>query len=182
MTANIQKSYSYKVGGSLGFAHPTYVERQADQTLLTALTAGKFCYVFNCRQMGKSSLRVRAMHQLQAKGMSCASVDITSLGSDISQKQWYSGIITQLFLGFNLISKINLKVWLREREELSGIQKFSEFLEEVLLVHCLGEKVYIFIDEIDKILSLNFSLDDFFSVIRFFYNQRAENPKFNIDV
>ena len=52
MTANIQKSYSYKVGGSLGFAHPTYVERQADQTLLTALTAGKFCYVFNCRQMG----------------------------------------------------------------------------------------------------------------------------------
>ena len=179
MTANIQKSYSYKVGGSLGFAHPTYVERQADQTLLTALTAGKFCYVFNCRQMGKSSLRVRAMHQLQAKGMSCASVDITSLGSDISQKQWYSGIITQLFLGFNLIGKVNLKVWLREREELSGIQKFSEFLEEVLLVHCLGEKVYIFIDEIDKILSLNFSLDDFFSVIRFFYNQRAENPKFN---
>ncbi|MDJ0599859.1 MAG: AAA-like domain-containing protein [Crocosphaera sp.] len=178
MTAQIQKSYSYKVGGSLGFDHPTYVEREADKTLLTALKKGNFCYVFNCRQMGKSSLRVRAMHHLQARGMSCASVDITSLGSDISQKQWYSGIITQLFLGFNLIGKINLKVWLKEREDLSGIQKFSEFLEEVLLVHSPGEKVYIFIDEIDKVLSLNFSLDDFFSVIRFFYNQRAENPKF----
>lgn len=178
MTANIQKSYNYKVGGSLGFDHPTYVERQADKTLLTALKEGKFCYVFNCRQMGKSSLRVRAMHQLQEQGMSCASVDITSLGSDISQKQWYSGIITQLFLGFNLIGKVNLKVWLREREDLSGVQKFAEFLEEVLLVHCSGEKIYIFIDEIDKVLSLNFSLDDFFSVIRFFYNQRAENPKF----
>ncbi len=178
MTTNLQKSYSYKVGGSLGFDHPTYVERQADTTLFTALKEGKFCYVFNCRQMGKSSLRVRAMHQLQEQGMSCASVDITSLGSDITQKQWYSGIITQLFLGFNLIGKVNLKVWLREREELSGIEKFREFLEEVLLVHCSGEKVYIFIDEIDKVLSLNFSLDDFFSVIRFFYNQRAENPKF----
>ncbi|MGK7941836.1 MAG: AAA-like domain-containing protein [Crocosphaera sp.] len=178
MNANNQQSYNYKVGGSLGFDHPTYVERQADKTLLTELKAGKFCYVFNCRQMGKSSLRVRVMHQLQKEGMSCASVDITSLGSDINQKQWYSGIITQLFLGFKLIGKINLKVWLRERDELSGVQKFSEFLEEVLLVHCPGEKIYIFIDEIDKVLSLKFPLDDFFTLIRFFYNQRAENEKF----
>ncbi|MEA5508371.1 AAA-like domain-containing protein [Crocosphaera sp. UHCC 0190] len=178
MNLTTQESYNYKVGGSLAFDHPTYVERQADKDLLTALNLGKFCYVFNCRQMGKSSLRVRAMHQLQDLGMSCASVDITSLGSDLSQKQWYSGIITQLFLGFNLVGKVNLKVWLREREELSGVQKFSQFLEEVLLVHCPGEKVYIFIDEIDKVLSLKFSLDDFFTLIRFFYNQRAENPKF----
>ncbi|MEM8779148.1 MAG: AAA-like domain-containing protein, partial [Cyanobacteria bacterium P01_G01_bin.49] len=170
--------YTYKVGGSLAFDHPTYVERRADRELFTELKAGKFCYVFNCRQMGKSSLRVRAMHQLQEQGMSCASVDITSLGSDISQQQWYSGVISQLFLGFNLVGKINLKVWLREREELSGVQKFSQFLEEVLLTYCPGEKVYIFIDEIDKVLSLKFPLDDFFTLIRFFYNQRAENPKF----
>ncbi|MDJ0511130.1 MAG: AAA-like domain-containing protein [Crocosphaera sp.] len=178
MNAKHQQSYNYKVGGSLGFDHPTYVERQADKTLLKELKAGKFCYVFNCRQMGKSSLRVQVMHQLQKEGMSCASVDITSLGSDINQQQWYSGIITQLFLGFKLIGKINLKVWLRERDELSGVQKFSEFLEEVLLVHCPGEKIYIFIDEIDKVLSLKFPLDDFFTLIRFFYNQRAENVKF----
>lgn len=178
MKAITQNYYTYKVGGSLAFDHPTYVKRQADRALLTALKSGKFCYVFNCRQMGKSSLRVRAMHQLQQAGMSCASVDITSLGSDISQKQWYSGIITQLFLGFNLVGNVNLKHWLREREDLSGIQKLNQFLEEILLVHCPGEKIYIFIDEIDKVLSLKFPLDDFFSLIRFFYNQRAENPKF----
>jgi WD40 repeat protein len=169
----------YKVGGSLAFDHPTYVERKADRDLIEALRVGKFCYVFNCRQMGKSSLRVRAMHRLQAEGMSCASIDLTSLGSDVSLQQWYSGIITQLFLGFNLTGKLNLKAWLREREELPPVQKLGQFIEEVLLVNCQGKKILIFIDEIDKVLSLNFSLDDFFALIRFCYNQRAENPQYN---
>ncbi|NJK49649.1 hypothetical protein HC931_17195 [Candidatus Gracilibacteria bacterium] len=169
----------YKVGGSLAFNHPTYVERKTDKELLDALRVGKFCYVFNCRQMGKSSLRVRAMHHLQAQEMSCASIDMTSLGSDVSLQQWYSGIITQLFLGFNLTGKINLKAWLRERDELPPVQKLSQFIEEVLLVNCSGKKIFIFIDEIDKVISLDFSLDDFFSLIRFCYNQRAENPEYN---
>ncbi len=178
MNTIANQPYPYKVGGSLAFDHPTYVERQADRDLLNALRAGKFCYVFNCRQMGKSSLRVRVMHQLQAEAMSCVSIDISSLGSDISQQQWYSGIITQLFLGFHLAGKVNLKHWLRERDRLSPVQKLSYFLEEVILVNCPGEKIYIFIDEIDKVLSLNFSLDDFFTLIRYCYNQRAENPQF----
>ncbi|WP_267384515.1 AAA-like domain-containing protein [Cyanobacterium sp. uoEpiScrs1] len=174
-----RKKYEYKAGGSLSFGHPTYGERTADKDLLEALRAGKFCYVFNSRQMGKSSLRVHIMHQLQAEGMTCASVDITSLGSDISQQQWYSGIITQLFLGFNLAKQVNLKTWLKEKKDLSGVQKFVLFLEEVLLVYCPAGKKYIFIDEIDKVISLDFSLDDFFTLIRFCYNQRAENQKFN---
>ena len=172
-------SLIYKVGGSLAFNHPTYVIRKADKELLTTLENGKFCYVFNCRQMGKSSLRVQAMHHLQAQGMDCASIDITSLGSDLDQTQWYNGIMTQLFLGFSLAGKVNLKIWLRERENISPVQKLSQFIEEIILVHTKGQKVFIFIDEIDKVLSLKFSLDDFFSLIRFCYNQRAEDPRYD---
>lgn len=169
--------YYYKVGGSLAFNNPTYVERGADRELLEFLKAGKFCYVFNCRQMGKSSLRVRAMQQLQAGGMRCVSIDITSLGSDLSLPQWYGGIITQIFLGLNLVGKVNLKSWLKEREELPAVQKLRYFLEDIVLNYC-QESIFIFIDEIDKVISLNFSLDDFFSLIRFCYNQRADNPQY----
>lgn len=174
-----KEQYQYKVGGSLGFNHPTYVSRQADRDLLEALQMGHFCYVFNCRQMGKSSLRVRVMRQLQARGMSCASIDITSIGSDVSVQQWYGGVINQLFLGFNLAGKVNLKGWLRQKDGLAPVQKLSQFIDEILLVNCPAEKIFIFIDEIDKVLSLNFSLDDFFSLIRFCYNQRAENPTYD---
>jgi WD40 repeat protein len=169
---------SYKVGGCLAVHHPTYVTRQSDQTLLDALRAGHFCYVFNCRQMGKSSLRVRTMHTLQSEGMICASIDLTTLGSLLSPQQWYSGIILQLAQSFKLVPAWNLKGWLQDHELLSPVQKLSQFIEQILLPHYSGQRVFIFIDEIDKTLGLNFSTDDFFALIRFCYNQRADNADY----
>jgi WD40 repeat protein len=172
-------SYEYRVGGSLSPSHPTYVERQADKDLLQALQSGHFCYVFNSRQMGKSSLRVRVIYQLQAAHSRCVSVDMTALGSDGQESQWYNGLIQQLFLGLNLVGKINLKLWLKDRENYSGVQKLGQFLEEILLDTFPEDTFYIFFDEIDKTLSLPFLVDDFFSLIRFCYNQRADNPQYN---
>ncbi|NET56569.1 MAG: hypothetical protein F6K47_10470 [Symploca sp. SIO2E6] len=172
-----QQDYRYKVGGSLSIKDRSYVERKADAELLAALQQGEYCYVFNCRQMGKSSLRVRTRYQLQQAGMSCASIDLSGeTPKDLGQ--WYRGVINELLKGFNLQSKLNLKVWLQEQQELSPSQQLRLFIEDVLLVHCSGEKVFIFVDEIDKVLSSQFLLDDFFSLIRFFYNQRAENPAY----
>ncbi len=67
----------YKVGGSLQNDDPTYVERQSDYELYTALLNGEFCYVINTRQMGKSSLLVKVKHKLESERSCCTSVDMT---------------------------------------------------------------------------------------------------------
>ncbi len=170
----------YQFGGSLRLNSPTYVVREADMELYEALIAGEFCYILNCRQIGKSSLLVRTLKRLQAEGYKCTTIDMTLLGSEnTTPLQWYKGIVAELWRGFDLLREVNLKVWWAEKEDISFIQRLSYFIEYILLARFSQEQIVIFIDEIDTILGLDFSVDDFFALIRFCYNQRAINPEYN---
>ncbi|HIK07314.1 MAG TPA: AAA-like domain-containing protein [Trichormus sp. M33_DOE_039] len=169
----------YQVGGSLHSDDPSYVIRQADKQLYASLKAGDFCYVFNSRQMGKSSLLHRTRDYLTQEGHSCIYIDVTRLGSeDTTTEQWYKGVIISLFYGFNFVEKFNFKQWWEMQAGLSPIQKLNQFLEEVLLSQQESRRIFILIDEIDSLLSLSFSASDFFAWIRHCYNQRAHDPKF----
>ncbi len=178
MTA-AKSTFEYQVGGSLDGDAPSYVTREADSAFYQALKGGQFCYVLNSRQMGKSSLRVRTMQRLQNEGIVCVFIDLTGMGKqDVTPEKWYAGIVQSLVSGCQLTSKIQWRTWWRERRDLlSPVQRLSLFIKEVLLVE-IKQNIVIFVDEIDRVLSQNFSLDDFFGLIRYFCEQRDTYPDY----
>lgn len=178
------KNNHYQVGGSLRWDDPNYVRRQADLDLYRALSMGDFCYLFNARQMGKSSLMVQALHQLEQIGVVCAAIDLSRIGSKtVTLEQWYKGLVVELWQAFDLVQIINLKRWWQERQDLSPVQRLGQWIETVLLVEVKTPNqshpnLVIFLDEVDSVCSLEFPVQDFFALIRACYNRRSLQPAY----
>ena len=174
MHSSTDTPYNYQPGGSLPFDAPSYVTRQADNDLLQTLLAGTYCYVLYSRQMGKSSLRVRTAERLLAANILCAEIELLGIGSQqITAQQWYGGIIQALIQGLGL--RINRRSWLRDHEDLSPVQRLGLFIEQVVLIQ-VEQPLVIFFDEIDSVLGLAFPTDEFFGLIRNWYEKRATHP------
>jgi hypothetical protein len=170
-------SIRYQVGGALLQDVSSYVTRDSDRQLLEALKAGEFCYVLNSRQMGKSSLMVRTLAQLQESGWKGIILDFSAKDTQSDQPSfWYNGIINQLNNHFKLLDRGDFRTWLKERDFISPVERLGEFIETVLLLGII-EPIIIFVDEIDSTLGLPFT-DDFFALIRACYNRRAEKPDY----
>ena len=145
------EEYQYQIGGTLPIESPTYVVRKADKLLYKALKQGQFCYIFNARQMGKSSLRAKIMHKLSEEGLVCAALDLTEILSDnVTESQFYNSIIFNLAKKLDLLPEFDYRTWKKNLDYLSSLEKLGEFIEEIVLKR-IHREIVIFIDEIDTV-------------------------------
>ena len=123
----------FQAGGTLPADIPSYVERSADKEALDTILAGKFCYVLTARQMGKSSLRVRTMQRLSEKGYTCLSVDLSSIGSQLTTvEQWYFSFLIRLLDNHPAIKK-SFRSWWKAQLNLSPVARLESFFHDFLL-------------------------------------------------
>ena len=102
-------------------------------------------------------------------------VEVSSIVvNDITADAWYLGLIRRFKKSLGL--KLKVIPWWKERDGLSPSQRFSEFIEEVLLAE-IAEPIVIFIDEIDSLFTHSFN-DDFFALLRSIYQERSEHEAY----
>ncbi|MCA2626288.1 MAG: AAA-like domain-containing protein [Microcystis sp. M20BS1] len=164
----------YYVGGSVPLNAPSYIKREADDIFYNYLKNGQYCYVLNSRQMGKSSLWVQTQKRLKEDNIDCATIDLSGIGKNISEDIWYRVLFEQLVKRFNLSIRGKEQTWWDERAYKSAINRLDEFVEEILLKE-VSRPIVICFDEIDSVLSLNFSTDDFFAWLRSCHEKRPYN-------
>ncbi|MCY1055013.1 AAA-like domain-containing protein [Nannocystis sp. SCPEA4] len=164
----------FQVGGAVQ-AGAFYIERKADRELMSALMRGEFCYILAPRQIGKTSLRVRAGKRLQASGVRCVSIDFTNIGSTlVSIDDWYFSIALEIAESIGLPSP---ELFWSTHQNLTPVHRWYRFLRNELLDRT-DKPIVVFIDEVESVLALPFSSDDFFASIRSAFNLRAEDPAY----
>ena len=127
--------------------------------------------------MGKSSLMARTAAHLRSEGSAIAIVDLTGIteAKNPDATLWYRGVCRRIAQDVGLLSGFDR--WWKLHQELTQVQRFSEFLETFVLGQIGAARLIIFVDEIDATLRLDFS-DDFFAAIRACYNARATSSQF----
>ncbi len=165
----------FVTGGALQADAGCYVARAADNQLLEALRKSEFCYVLTSRQMGKSSLMVRAAVQLRQEGCAVVILDLTAIGQNLVVDQWYFSMLCHVGEKLNL--EAEMEAYWDANERRAPLERFMGAIRDVYLER-KRKPLVIFVDEIDAVRSLRqFSADEFFAGIRECYNRRPEDAK-----
>jgi len=158
-------SRTFQAGGGLRKG-TFYARRRADDDLLRGMLAGEFCNGLAPRQIGKTSLALRTSARLERRGFRCAMIDLNALGAQtVDVDGWYYGLCYEIQHQLGLGMARQLDDFWDDQERLGSVHRWVRFLVDRVLP-AAGGRVALFLDEIDAVLSLPFSRDDFFAAIR----------------
>ncbi len=161
----------FLAGGTLPQTARSYVRRHADEELAAALERNEFCYVLTARQMGKSSLMVRAAGSLRNAGVAVVVLDLSGMGRNVTPEQWYRGMADAV--GRQLDAEDEVEAGWREGAALAPVRRFFTILRERAV--CSGGRVVVFVDEVDCVRMLPFPADEFLTSIRECHNAPAHD-------
>lgn len=166
---------SYVEKGPIFKEEQFYVEREADKQLPQLLLDGEFCYVLGPRQIGKSSLRQRVARKLQAEhDIHCVHIDLTGVGRhEVTLDEWLYSV------GSEVVKALGLScVPFGSQEQGAGtsIASWLNWLRVEVLAKT-PQPIVIFLDEIDMLLDISFSMD-FFAAVRSMYQSREQHAEY----
>lgn len=166
-----------KVGGPLNASRHVYIERPVDREFFALLKAGEYVNLLAPRQMGKTSLMLRALNELRDCGARTASIDLAAeLGSEPDQDRWFRGLLSRL--AGDLTPSLDVGAWWTSNESETAAQKFQRFFRICVPAHISeASNVVVFLDEIDSTLKFPFT-DGLFTAIRGMYNERSLFPAY----
>jgi len=161
--------------GTVKLDSPFYVIRREDARVLqAACDTGTTTVIKGVRQVGKSSLLARAIAAAKAAGLRTFYVDFQSL--EQNQLSTLSSLLK--VLARRLARELRTAAQPEEfwSEENGPKTSISDFLQEGVLLPD-APRLVIFLDEVDLIFAHPEYRDDFFSTLRLWHNQRANNPE-----
>jgi O-acetyl-ADP-ribose deacetylase (regulator of RNase III) len=160
----------YTLGGAVS-AHQggLYLPRKADEELLQSCRKGENVYVFAPRQMGKTSLAVSVARQLSETKIHVALIDLSILGTNLSDEQWYLNLVVAI--ADSLKIKMDVAEWWKGNDQISAIRRLHMFFEKVL-PESVRKQIVVLIDEFDAAQRPG----DFLSLSRSLYNMRDTSP------
>jgi hypothetical protein len=160
------------VGGGMPHDSPYYIERSADHEMSTLLERKHSIVLLRGgRQIGKTSLLARALHQVRRRGWRILRSDFQK----VSSGSLSDSAIFFRHLAVNLARQARYSYDFKQLWDDAGDpgQNFEFFFRDLLEAE--STHLVWFLDEVDKLFSAPFATD-FFGLVRSWHNDRAVEP------
>jgi DNA-binding SARP family transcriptional activator len=162
------------VGGVVPIVSAFYIERPADAELEFALLRGDMIVLITgARQMGKTSLLARALHQMRKPDARVVLIDLQMLNEDqfASPDTFLFALATAIALQLDL-EPPNVGSW---NPEAGANINLDAFLRRKVLA-AFPEPFVLALDEVDRLFACPFG-SEIFGLFRSWYNRRGLDPE-----